>query len=154
MQGCCSSWLHSPGWDAEHSFQRCKCSLSTHSASLAEEQRRRAVPWAAPAYRNSSSQMWGSTNVGLHPRCQQKIEVQLRRCPGLWWSELDQLSWLTSSLLTSSWSLFFHASWIKFILHMNSPLSFLLSPCRHPCFFLALLLVLLSPYSNVPRLPR
>lgn len=65
MQGCCCSWLHSPGWDAEHSFQRCKCSQSTHSASLAEQRRWRAAPCAAAAYANSSSQMWGGAESSI-----------------------------------------------------------------------------------------
>lgn len=44
----------------------------------------------------------------------QKTGLQLRRCPGLWWSELDQPSWLTSSLLRWGWSLFspFSCTWI------------------------------------------
>lgn len=156
MQGCCSSWLQSPGWDAEHSFQRCKCSPSTHSA---EEQRRwRAAPWAAPAYANSTHKCGAAQRVpsSMHTP-PQKIGLQLRRCPGLWWSEPDQPRWLTSSLLTWGWSFFSPfscASWMKFILHMNSSLSFLLSPHSYPCFFLLLLLVLLSPYSNIPRLPQ
>lgn len=73
----------------------------------------------------------------------QKTGLQLRRCPGLWWLELDQPSWLTSSLLTWGWSLFSPfscASWCTWILFPFS------SPRSYSCFFPALCPVLLNPY--------
>lgn len=146
MQGCRSSGLHSPGWDAEPSFQGCKCSQSTRSASLAEQRSCRAAPWAAPANTNSSSQLQGSTQssiLGAHTSTENR--TALEKMPwtvviGAWPAKLadQQLSYVGPvTLLTFLMCI---------LMHMNSPLSFLLSPHSYSCFFPALCPVLLNPY--------
>lgn len=66
----------------------------------------------------------------------QKTGLQLRRCPGLWWSELDQPSWLTSSLLRWGWSLFspFSCTWILLLPFSCLLQLLLLFPCIAPGF--------------------
>lgn len=96
------------------------------------------------------------TNVGqhreLHPQC-----IHLHRKQDCSWEDaLDcgdqsltsQADWPGACLLS-------HLSLVHPKLNSSCTwISFLLSPHGYPCFFLALLLVFLSPYSSIPRLPQ
>lgn len=156
MWGCCTSWFLSPVCrDAEHVFQRRKYRAQVQPAMLrkrgGEQCLYQHLQTQGAAHKHGAAQRAHSC-MRAPP---QEIGLRWGQQPRLQWPGLDQPSMLTSSSLTCGQSLlsspcaFSHtcSSWCTWI--FPSPLS----PLSHPCFFHALLPVLLSPYSNFPVLP-
>lgn len=156
MWGCCTSCVLSPVCrDAEHVFQRRNYRAHVQPAML--RKRWRTAPLSCAGTRGST-QTRGSTEGSFlcaHTPAGNRTAVKKTAwtaVTGAWPAKRaeQQLAYLWAVpfllLLCVFPCLFFPDA------HGFSH-PFPLSPLSHPCFFHALLPVLLSPYSNFPMLP-